>query len=559
MGRPPAEPRGTFMTHAAAHRATQLPFVRSLGLAWLVVAASVSACGSDDAKDEDTYALPVDTVGGGDVAADVDSGDVAGSDSGGADVTVPPGHPTVVKLGKAGRLLLRGHIVSPDKSYKGEVLVDAGLIVCAAPSCADHAMAADATILDTQGIIAPGLIDLHNHILFDIFDDDDWLPKQLYTNHNQWPKEDTYAEMLDVKQCLTWASQGRPAWCPGHFEGDGRLTCEMDKWGELKGLVAGTTSIVGLPGTSSACFGSLARSIDVAQNDLGDDYVQASALFPPGNGNAVCKNFDNGKTRAYLIHCGEGLDETARSEFDLLGTTTDPDGCLYAPQTVITHGTAFGDAEFEIMANAGMKLTWSPASNVALYGDTTNIPKAIDHGVVVTLGPDWSMGGSQNMLDELRFADDWDNAKWGDVLSPQDLLEMATINAAAALSLADKLGRIEVGYIADLFVYTGDATKPYDALLAATPAQVQLVLVGGVALYGDIDLEAAAPAEPGCDHLKICGAIKFLCAAEDTKVDKLGQSSTEIRDILQAALEEIDAVAKMSRSFAPLAPLVRCD
>ncbi len=545
-------------------RSRPLPTARISAPQWAMLCAVLGAslaatgCGSDDDDGgKDTLTLPTDGTGGADTAGDGAGADAVANDA--ADVAVTPGHPTVVKTGLPGRVLLRGHILSPDKSYKGEVLVDAGLIACAAPSCAEHPLAADATIIDTQGIIAPGLIDLHNHILFDIFDDDDWLPKQLYSNHNQWPKEDTYAEMLDVKQCLTWASQGRPKWCPSHFEGDGRLTCEMDKWGELKGLVAGTTSIVGLPGTSSACFGSLARSIDVAQNDLGEDTVQASALFPPGNGTAVCKNFDEGKTRAYLIHCGEGLDEQARSEFDVLGTTTEPDGCLYAPQTVITHGTAFGDAEFEIMANAGMKLTWSPASNIALYGDTTNIPKALDHGVVVTLGPDWSMGGSQNMLDELRFADDWDNAKWGDVISPQDLLEMATINAAAALSLADKLGRIEAGYIADLFVFSGDVAKPYDALLAATPAQVQLVMVGGVALYGDIDLEAAAPAEPGCDHLKICGAIKFLCAAEDTDADKLGQTSFQIRDILQAALEEIDAIAGMSRPFAPLAPLVRCD
>ena len=108
-------------------------------------------------------------------------------------------------------------------------------------------------------------------------------------------------------------------------------------------------------------------------------------------------------------------------------------------------------------------------------------------------------------------------------------------------------------------MFSGDTSKPYDALLASTPAQVQLVMVGGVALYGYIDLEAAAPAEPGCDHLKICGSIKFLCAAEDTDADKLGQTSFQIHDILQAALENIDAISGMGHPFAPLAPLVRCD
>jgi len=113
-----------------------------------------------------------------------------------------------------------------------------------------------ATIIETHGVIAPGLIDTHNHILFDIFDDSDWLPAAVYANHDEWPAEPRYQAMLDVKQCLEDASQGKPAWCPATYDGAGNLKCEMDKWGELKGLIAGTTSIVGLPGISSKCFSS---------------------------------------------------------------------------------------------------------------------------------------------------------------------------------------------------------------------------------------------------------------------------------------------------------------
>ena len=202
-----------------------------------------------------------------------------------------------------------------------------------------------ATVIDTHGVIAPGIIDTHNHILFDIFDDDDWTPSKLYTNHDDWTSEARYAAMLDVKQCLVNDSQGKPTWCANTPYGTaaGSLRCEFDKFGELKGLIAGTTSIVGLPGTSSACFGSLARSIDVAQNGLGIDAIQTSAIFPPSKTSAdgVCANFASGTTKAYLIHCGEGTDAKALAEFATLARVTTTPGCLLAPQTTITHGTAF--------------------------------------------------------------------------------------------------------------------------------------------------------------------------------------------------------------------------
>ncbi len=224
--------------------------------------------------------------------------------------------------------------------------------------CSAASGAAGATIIDTKGIISPGLIDTHNHILFDIFDGDDWLPMQVYQDHDQWPSEARYMAMLDVKQCLVDDSQGKPAWCAQTPYGTaaGSLRCEIDKYGELKGLIAGTTSIVGLPGTSAACFGSLARSIDVAQNELASDEVQTSALFPPSDPSTVCANFTAGKTAAYLVHAGEGTDAKALGEFAQLGTLTTPPDCLYAPQTAITHATAFTATEFATMGAAGMKL-----------------------------------------------------------------------------------------------------------------------------------------------------------------------------------------------------------
>lgn len=531
-----------------------------VGISFLVACGSATTVDPpvDPPTDIPQIGPPIRRDAGEDATTTIDG---ATPDSGADASDAGPSLPPSVTVGAPNRILLRGTIVTPSATLDGEVLVEDTLITCVAASCATSPGATGATIIETRGVISPGLIDTHNHILFDIFDDSDWLPLQRYTNHNGWPNETRYQAMLDVKQCLEDASQGKPTWCPATYNGAGSLKCEMDKWGELKGLIAGTTSIVGLAGTTSACFSSLARTIDAAQSGLNQDKIQTSALFPPSRSAAdgVCANFASAKTDAYLIHVGEGTDPQSLAEYARLGTVSTTQSCLYAPQTVITHGTAFTANEFALMASAGMKLTWSPASNVALYGSTTNIPAARAAGVMVTLAPDWSMGGSQNLLDELRFADAWDNAHFGNVLTPKDLVQMTTSNAAAALGLSDKLGTIAVGKLADLMVVGRREADPYASIVASRPKDVRLTMVGGRILYGDAVLKAAAPQAPGCETVDICGTPKFACVAESTTTSKLDQTYTQIKAVLEAAMVDVDAQTPGDGfNFAPLAPVVNC-
>lgn len=159
-----------------------------------------------------------------------------------------------VTPGASNRLLLKGHVVRPSGPIAGEVLVVGNTIRCAAVSCSE---AAGATIIDTQGIIFPGLIDAHNHAAFNMFDEADWNPGPIYRNHNQWPRNDKrYPQIMAAKKHLE-SSAGAD------------LGCEMDKYGEIKALIAGTTSVLLAPKlTVKACFGSLARTIDTPYNDI---------------------------------------------------------------------------------------------------------------------------------------------------------------------------------------------------------------------------------------------------------------------------------------------------
>jgi 5-methylthioadenosine/S-adenosylhomocysteine deaminase len=496
------------------------------------------------------------------------AGGIAGAGAGGGQAGVagagggdgcggPVDGAEILSTGQAGALLLRGMVVTPDEAFVGEVLVLSDTLACVGPTCASAPGAASATVVDTHGIILPGLVDIHNHILFDIFDETHWTPAQNYTNHDQWVDETKYDAMLDAKQYLN-SEGGSPV----------ELSCEMDKFGELKGLVGGSTTIVGHTGINRTCFGTLARTAEQPSNGLGFDKVQVSALFPPTTSSAdgVCANFADGDTTAYLIHCGEGVDAPSLAEFAKLGTVTTTDGCLYAPQTTLVHATAFGDAELTAMAQYQMSLGWSARVNVFLYGGGTDltknpdIPLALAKGINVALGPDWSLGGSQNMLDEMRFADHVDDTIWGDVITPKMLLQMATKNGAKALGLDAVLGSLEVGKKADLFVIGGDVANPYDAVLAATPVDVRLVMVGGVALYGDPSLAALGPPSPGCEAVDVCCRSKFACVAapSNSPTDKFGQTYAEIRSALEQGLADYDAMQLSPWTWSPMTDLVRC-
>jgi cysteine-rich repeat protein len=463
----------------------------------------------------------------------------------------------IVSAGTSQNVILRGCIVTPTVSFTGEVLVVGDSLACVAADCSAAAGAATATVVNTHGIVLPGLVDAHNHISFDIFDETDWSPQQTYTNHNQWPSEARYGAMVDAKQYLS-----------GEASSPVDLACEMNKYGELKGLIAGTTSIVGAANPANrACYGSLPRTIDQSPNDLAQDKVQLATLFPTtASANAVCANIADDSTDAFLVHIGEGVDASALNEFQALSTITTTDGCLYATETAIVEGTALGSAEFDTMAANGMSLIWSPRSNVFLYGGgsdltkTTNIPLARSKGIHVAIGPNWSLGGSQNLLDELRFANKVDDTVWGDVLTDKDLVSMATENGAEALGLSATLGSLAAGRKADLFVIGGNTAYPWNAVLTARPSDVRLVMVNGVALYGDHEVEALGPASPGCEALDVCGTPKFVCVAENggTASNKLGQTFTQIATALSTELASYDALNLTQWKFAPVTPLVRC-
>ncbi len=548
-----------------------MPFRRSGSLSFVVLTGCLAAC--DVGVGDGSTPLPIPGVFGDGGAGQGGAGSSAGggttttstsSVGGGGQGACDGGGPVIETAGSNTKYLLKGTLLLPSGPTAGELLIVNSNIQCVAASCSGDPQANGATVVQTNGVISPGLLDAHNHITYDVFDEDDWFPTETYTNHDQWPcsypSDPTcrYGAMGDAKRYLN-----------GEDSSPVDYGCEVVKYGETRALIAGTTSVQGSPGSGTgACIGSIARSIDVSANDLPVDKLRTSVALPSATtADSVCADFGTGKTNSFVVHIAEGIDTTARNEFDKLGTVSTVDGCLYDPATTLIHGVALNHAQIDIMATNGMSLVWSPKSNVFLYGAgtdlsaTADIPYYRQKGINIALGPDWSIGGSQNMLDEMRFADQVDNAQFGDILDAKDLWEMATINSAKALGVELYLGSLEVGKRADVAVFLPSATgTAYDAVLEARPTQVTMVFVDGRLLYGDTDLQGDGPPGSTCETADICCRQKFLCIAETTgsPANRLDQTLGDFQTILEDAMQAYDDLNLSPWKFSPIAPLVKC-
>lgn len=183
---------------------------------------------------------------------------------------------------------------------------------------------------------------------------------------------------------------------------------------------------------------------------------------------------------ALAMHVAEGTDALAEEQFTFLQSAG-----LLNPKGILIHGVSLGAADFRAMARSGTSLVWSPRSNLELYGATADIAAALDAGIHVALAPDWALTGSSNVLDELKVAARWNREHLAGRLGDRDLVDMVTSVPARMAGVDNQVGAIRPGLRADILVVRGDENNALAAVIQADPADVQIVLIQGVPLFGE--------------------------------------------------------------------------
>ncbi len=397
-------------------------------------------------------------------------------------------------------IVISGSVVTPEKVlHKGWVVIKHKKISAVSETLPQEE---NAIWVDTNDIIFPGFVDLHNHPMYAMFEP--WDAGRLFNNRYEWRSLEKYKQEIST-----------PA---RNIQDDPQGFCDIAEFAEVQAVTGGTTTFSGafIPRSFTsfpACLSRLAvRKLEMdsgfypqhvkerVQNILGVGRDLNVAAAAEVRRKVAAKEID-----LVLIHVAEGkrTDPESIKEFDRL-----KENGFLTHTTAVIHGVAFDKNDFEKMRLAATALVWSPQSNMILYNTTTDVVAAFREGVSIALAPDWAPSGAKNMLGEIQYAANLNKTTLGGFFSNQQLFEMATSIPARIANIDDKVGTIEQGLFADMFLLRGDATEPFDTLVQSKPQDVSLVLVNGVPIYGDAALMSKfnVPTEP----VPFCGETKNL-------------------------------------------------
>lgn len=312
------------------------------------------------------------------------------------------------------------------------------------------------TVVDLRGDrLLPGLINGHDHLQLNSLPAHE--TPQFYRHARDW----------------VWEVDARRRADPQFEAGIAVARDERLLLGAIKNLLSGVTTVAHhdplYPYLTHADY-----PISVVRN-----YGWAHSLYIDGE-QAVANSYRATPAAwPWIIHAAEGLNTAAAQEFERL----DALGCV-KQNALLVHGLALNQAQRTRLKQAAAGLIWCPSSNLRLFGRTAQVADLAAHRRVA-LGTDSRLSGARDLFAEIKVAAEVSG------LDEDTLEQMVTGDSADLLRLADR-GALRPGLRADLLILPGETR-----LAQAARANVRLVMVGGIARYGDAD--CAMGVSPGAD------------------------------------------------------------
>jgi 5-methylthioadenosine/S-adenosylhomocysteine deaminase len=438
---------------------------------------------------------------------------------------------------------LCGRVVTMDE---GATVLDDGVVFVAGGRIVDVRDAAagtpdgfaDAPVVRTGGTIYPGLIELHNHLSYNVIPL--WTVPATFANRDQWAGRDDYRVAVTGPMSVL----GRTA---GYVEA-------IVRYVEAKCLLGGTTTSQGITLSSNAGIRRHYRGVVRNVEQSGDDDLPNAATHiadvAPGAAESFLGQLES--TNCLLLHLSEGIGPTARRHFEAL--RIEPRRWAITSALAGIHCAGLNSANFQRLARDGGTMVWSPLSNMLLYGKTANVTAARRAGVLIALGSDWSPSGSKNLFGELKVAAVVNRSLPEDVrFTPLELVRTATTNPAQILKWGDAIGSLETGKRADFLVLEDTAGDPYERLLSARETAITMVVINGVPRYGAPALLGRFGAET--ERLMVGGSERSLFLTDPTGDDLVGALTlAAARDQLADGLHRLPELARALETPGLAAP-----
>lgn len=344
------------------------------------------------------------------------------------------------------------------------VVVRGGLILDVLPAAAAQACydAAQTLALPGQALI-PGLVNLHGHAAMSLFrgmaDD---LPLMAWLNQRIWPAEKQHVSEAFVRDGTLLAAAEMLA---------GGVTCCNDMYffpqaaGEAF-LQAGMRATLGMivlefpSAYASDTDDYLAKGLAL-RDTLKDEPLLSFAFAPHAPYTIADATFGRINTLAEQLglpihtHIHETADEIQDSlkQYGVRPLERLARLGLLGPNFIGVHAVHVNAAEIELLAQHGCHVAHCSSSNLKLASGLAPVVDLMRAGVNIGLGTDGA--ASNNRLDlfaEMRLTALLAKGVSGDAaaLPAAAVLKMATLDAARALNLDDRIGSIVPGKRADL-------------------------------------------------------------------------------------------------------------
>lgn len=386
------------------------------------------------------------------------------------------------------------------------VVVDGGRIMAVVPiTVAREQFTATQRLVLDRHVVLPGLVNVHTHaamsLLRGLADD---LPLMTWLKDHIWP-----VEMREVSR--TFVHDGTLLACAEMLRGGVTTFNDMYFFPEAAAEAASTAGmraalgmiVVDFPSPYAADpFDYLAKGM--ALRDAMRDQTLLSFCFAPHAPYSVgdkslnqVATYSNELDLPVHIHVHETLDEITQAvaqsghrplaRLESLG--------LLTPNLIAVHAVHLHPAEIDALARNGCHVAHCPSSNMKLASGIAPISELLAAGVNVALGTDGA--ASNNRLDlfqEMRQAALLAKVVTKDptLLPASQVLRMATLGGARALSLDEHIGSLAAGKSADIIAVDfgrPELTPCYDPIshlvYAAGRHDVSHVWVAGELLVDD--------------------------------------------------------------------------
>ncbi len=327
-------------------------------------------------------------------------------------------------------------------------------------------------VIDAEGkILIPGLVNTHTHLSMSLMrglaDD---LPLDMWLNDHIWPVEAN----LDGEHCYAGAllsalemiKSGTTTCNDMYFFMD-EVAQAIDEAG-IRGLLCHGMIDLCDEDKRKEEYKETLRIIDKCHNTADGRIRVALGPHTPHTCSTELLNWVREKADEKGLRIHIHVSETEKEVEDSLNYRKKrpfeylEDIKFLGPDVIAAHAVWLSGAEIALIKDKDVKISHNPLSNMKLASGISPVSDMLANNVCVSLGTDGvASNNNLDLFQEMKTASLLQKVRNLDptVLPANEMLEMATKNAANALGMEEEIGTIKVGKKADLILV--DMKKPH--------------------------------------------------------------------------------------------------